>query len=131
MVDFSLQPDEKKLGNWTINYIPPTNGKYLGQLCITDKRVIFISQFDISGITKGLTGLAGAAAAASALGLNQAHVTYRENLINISIPRKDIKEVKSTSSFLSKKVILVLKDGSEHTFDYGMLSVKKVLEVLK
>jgi hypothetical protein len=35
------------------------------------------------------------------------------------------------SSLLKKKVVVILKDGTEHNFDYGMLSVKKIAEAVK
>lgn len=125
-----MRSGETELGKWTINYLPPSGGRYLGTLTVTNQRILFETRFDVSAITGAAVGLAGAAVAASALGLNKAYVTYRENLINVAIPKEEIKDVNAQEKFFSKKVILTLKDGSVHAFDYGMLSVKKISEVI-
>ena len=44
----------------------------------------------------------------------------------LEISKADIKDVQVEKSFLAKKVILTLADGSRHTFNYGALNVDKV-----
>lgn len=49
----------------------------------------------------------------------------------LEINKEDITDVQVEKSFLSKKVICTLKDGSKHTFNYGALNVDKVAEAIK
>ena len=43
----------------------------------------------------------------------------------LEINKDDIENVEVQKSFLSKKCIVTLKDGSKHTFDYGALNIDK------
>ena len=45
---YQLQEGEKLMGSWTINYIAPGGGRYLGQLDVTDKNLYFDGKFDMS-----------------------------------------------------------------------------------
>jgi hypothetical protein len=38
-----MADNEHLLGNWSIAYVPPAGGKYLGQLRVTDRRVVFVA----------------------------------------------------------------------------------------
>jgi hypothetical protein len=39
--------------------------------------------------------------------------------------------VSAEKSFLAKKILLTLKDGSVHTFNYGMMNIDKLLAVIQ
>ena len=110
-----LQHNETKIDTWTILYIPPNGGKYNGKLTITNQRLLYDAKFDVSA--KGLLS--------EALFIKWGSEGYLE------IDKADIKDVQVEKSFLAKKVILTLADGSRHTFNYGALNVDKVAEAIK
>lgn len=110
-----LQPAETKIDTWAILYIPPSGGKYNGKLTITNKRLLYDAKFDVSA--KGLLD--------EALYIKWGSEGYLE------ISKNDIKEVQVEKSFLSKKAILTLTDGSKHTFNYGAMNIDKVVEAIK
>jgi len=109
-----LSPDEKEIDTWTILYIPPDGGKYNGKLTITNKRLLYDARFDVSA--KGL--------------LSETLFTKRGSEDFLEINKKDIKEVRTEKSLLSKKAILILTDGSKHTFNYGALNIDKVIAAI-
>lgn len=107
---FTLLADEEAIDTWTILYIPPGGGKYNGKLTVTNKRLLYDAKYDVSA--KGLL--------AEALFIKWGSEGY------LTIPKDDITDVQVEKSFLSKKVIVTLADGSKHTFNYGALNVDKV-----
>jgi hypothetical protein len=109
-----LEQGEQELGSWTMNYLPPGGGRYTGKLLVTDTRLLFDAKFD--------TSLGGV--------MDQLMNQYGDHGI-LSIPKSDISEVKKKSSFLKKQAIVTLTDGQEHVFDYGALSVDKVIAALQ
>jgi len=109
-----LEYGEAELGSWTLNYIPPSGGRYTGKLIVSDRRLLFDAKFDTS-----LTGTLG-----ELLIMSGSH-RY------LSIPKGNIRSVDVKRSMLKKKVIVTLYDGTEHTFDYGMLSVDKVAAAIQ
>ncbi|MEO7924450.1 MAG: hypothetical protein ABIR30_12290 [Chitinophagaceae bacterium] len=114
-MNFELQPNETRIDTWTILYIPPNGGKYNGKLTITNKRLLYDAKFDVS--VKGLLS--------EALFVKWGSEGYLE------INKSDIKEVTVEKSFLAKKAIITLSDGSKHTFNYGALNVDKVAEAIR
>ena len=104
---FTYEPGEQELGSWTVNYKPPWGGRYTGKLFVTDRRLLYDAKFDTS-----ITGVAADLILVT-LG-SEGHLV---------IPKDRIKE-----SFLDgrSKVMVVLDDGSEHRFDYGIMSAKKI-----
>jgi hypothetical protein len=48
----------------------------------------------------------------------------------LQIPRAAIRGTEVRSGLLSKRVVVTLDDASQHAFDYGMLSVRKIAEAL-
>ena len=109
-----LEQGEAELGSWTLNYIPPSGGRYTGKLIVSDRRLLFDAKFDTS-VTGTLKSL----------------VVWGEDHGYLSIPKASIRSVEVKSSMLKKKVIVTLEDGSDHTFDYGMLSVDKVAAAIQ
>ena len=43
------------------------------------------------------------------------------------LPRADIASAEQVKKGLMKRAVVKMKDGSEFTFDYGMLSPKKLV----
>jgi len=113
MAQFELFTDEKEIGHWTLNYVPPSGGRYTGPLTVTNQRLLFDAQFN--------TSVAG---------------TLRELMVfkgtwgYISIPKNRVQKVDIVSSLLKKKVVVTLDNGESHIFDYGMLSVQKIAEAI-
>ncbi len=114
MSDFQLESAEQELGSWTLNYLPPNGGRYTGKLMVTNQRLLFDAKFDTS--------------ATGALGELLIHTGSHGYL---SIPKASIQNADVKSSFFKKKVIVTLQDGTSHTFDYGMLSVKKLAAAIE
>ena len=114
MSDFQLESGEQELGDWTINYLPPDGGRYTGKLVVTNQRLLFDAKFDtsVTGALKELIIISGSHG-------------------YLSIPKASIQNVEVKSGFFKKKVIVTLQDGKPHTFDYGMLSVKKVAAAIE
>lgn len=112
---FALLPGEQVIDTWTILYIPPGGGKYNGKLTVTNLRLLYDAKYDVSA--KGLLS--------EALFIKWGSEGY------LAIEKKDIAEVQVEKSFLSKKVIVVLADGSTHTFNYGALGVDKVAAAIQ
>ncbi|HWR34025.1 MAG TPA: hypothetical protein VN451_10875 [Chitinophagaceae bacterium] len=108
---FTLMPDEQVIDTWTVLYIPPGGGKYNGRLTITNKRLLYDAKYDVSA--KGLLS--------EALFIKWGSEGYLE------ISKADITDVQVEKSFLAKKAILTLTDGSKHTFNYGALNIDKVV----
>ena len=115
MAKFELESGEDKIDTWTIMYIAPNRNKFNGKLTVTDKRLIYDAQFDMS-----MEGIIG-----------QAFLLQTDSGPVISIPKSSIKAVDMEKKFFSKKVIVTLDDGTVHTFNYGMLPVGKVFEAVK
>ncbi len=112
---FTLAADEKAIDTWTILYIPPGGGKYNGKLTVTNRRLLYDAKYDVSA--KGLLS--------EALFVKWGSEGYLE------IDKSLITDVQVEKSFLSKKVIVTLSDGSKHTFNYGALNVDKVAEAIR
>ena len=110
-----MQPDEKKIDTWTILYMPPGGGKYNGKLTITNKRLLYDAKYDVSA--KGL--------------LSEALFAKWGSEGYLEINKADIKDVQVEKSFLAKKAIVTLSDGSKHTFNYGALNVDKVADAIR
>jgi hypothetical protein len=111
---FALGEGEQELGSWTVNYLPPDGGRYTGKLVVTPSRLLMDASFDTSlgGVLRQMVIVEGGHG-------------YLE------IPKASIAGVEVKSSMLSKRVVLTLQDGSKHTLDYGMLSVRKIAEAIE
>ncbi len=110
-----LSPEENKIDTWTILYTPPGGGKFNGKLTVTNKRLLYDAKYDISA--KGLLS--------EAMFIKWGSEGYLE------INKMDITDVQVEKSFLAKKAIVTLNDGSKHIFNYGVLNIDKVVEAIK
>lgn len=107
---FTLQEGETIVDTWTIIYIPPGGGKYNGKLTVTNKRLLYDAKYDISA--KGL--------------LSEAMFVKWGSEGYLTIRKEEIGQMQTEKSFLAKKVVLTLTDGSTHIFNYGVLNIDKV-----
>ncbi|MBR57511.1 MAG: hypothetical protein CMH54_05555 [Myxococcales bacterium] len=115
MSDIEMATGEETLGEWTLNYVPPVGGRYTGKLQVTNHRLLFDAQFD--------TSVSGT--------LGELLVTGGGPHGYLSIPRSAISRVDVKTSFFKKKVVVMVGEQQAHTFDYGMLSVKKIAAAIQ
>jgi len=111
---FTLQNDEQVIDTWTLIYTPPGGGKYNGKLTVTNKRLLYDAKYDISA--RGL--------------LSEAMFAKWGSEGYLEISKSDISSLKAEKSFLAKKALVGLSDGSVHTFNYGVLNIDKVIEAI-
>ena len=108
-MNITLQPGETKIDTWTVLYVPPKGGKFNGKLTVTNKRLLYDAKFDVSA--KGI--------------LEEFAFVKWGSEGWLEINKEDIQNVEVQKSFLSKKCIITLADGSKHIFDYGALNIDK------
>lgn len=110
-----LDAGETAIDTWTLLYIPPSGGKYNGKLKITNQRLLYDAQFDVSA-----AGM-----------LNEALFVKWGSEGLVIIPKARITKVEPQKSFFAKKVALTLDDGSVHTFSYGMMNIDPVIAAIQ
>jgi hypothetical protein len=113
MAQFELLTDEKEIGHWTLNYIPPSGGRFTGPLTVTNQRLLFDAQFNTTTV-----------------GSVRELMIYKGTWGYLAIPKSRIQKVDVVTSFLKKKVVVTLDTGEIHTFDYGALSVQKIADAV-
>lgn len=110
-----LLPDEKKIDTWTILYNSPKGDKYNGKLTVTNQRLIYDAQFDVS-----FSGMID-----ETLFIKWGSEAY------IVIPKSRIKSIEPQKSFFAKKVVLTLDNDERHVFNYGMLNIDPVVKAIQ
>ena len=120
----------KELGEWTVNYLPEEGGRYTGKLSVTDEAVSFASLYESSNktIVKAIFLDVGTFAAAGG------HSVYRysnDKEARVDLPTTEISGVKAAKKGLMKQAVVTMTDGQVFVFDYGMLSVKKLVETIE
>jgi len=108
-MNINLSPGEAKIDTWTILYEPPKGGKFNGKLTVTNQRLLYDAKFDYSA--KGI--------------LEEFAFIKWGSEGYLEINKEDIQSVETQKSFLAKKCIVTLKDGSRHTFNYGAMNIDK------
>lgn len=111
----TYQPGEEKIDTWTILYQPTGGGKFNGKLTVTNKRLLYDAKYDAS-----LSGI-----------LTQSVFIKWGSEGYLEINKSEIKDIAVEKSFLAKKVILTLTDGSKHTFNYGAMNIDKLVDAIK
>lgn len=118
-----------ELGSWIINYVPDEGGRLTGKLILTEDEVRFRAMYDSSFKTIARNiGLAAGAMAASG-----GSVTYlREDgsEAEIVVPRVAIAKAEAAKKGMMKRVVVTTTDGDELVFEYGMMSVKKIVAAI-
>jgi hypothetical protein len=105
IVQIDLQNDELKITAGSVSYQSPGGKKFTGMLIITNKRLLYDIPFDLSA--KGRVP--------EVMFIKWGSVGYME------IERTEIKQTEVIKNIFSTKLILVLKDGSKHIFNSGLL----------
>ncbi len=112
---YPLEASEKDLGTWTTNVVIPEIGRYLGDLTVTDKNVIFLSKFDTS-----LNAI-----------MDKALFRSIDQESYMVLPREEIQRITAKKSLLNKRITLMTKDNNELIIDYGMLSIDPIVKALE
>ncbi len=110
-----LLPEEKLINHWTLLYSSPKGEKYNGKLYVTNQRLIYDAQFDMSA----------AGIVEESLFIKWGSEAY------IVIPKSRIKTIEPQKSFFAKKVVLTLDTGEKHVFNYGMLNIDPVVTAIQ
>lgn len=111
---------------WTINYIPPEGGRFTGKLTVSSEMVHFVTLYESSNKTVVKAIFLDVATFAAAGG----HTIYRysnDEKANIDLPTGEIASVRANKKGLIKQAVVTMGNGEEFVFDYGMLSVKKLV----
>ncbi len=114
---------------WTINYLPAEGGRITGKLSVTDRQVRFEAVYDSSN-KEILKGLLGAATSLAASGGHLAYLRDTDTEFTVALPRTEIAAAEQVKKGLMKRAVITMRDGSEFTFDYGMLSPKKLIATI-
>ena len=114
-MNINLQPGERKIDTWTLFYLPPNGGKYNGKLTVTNQRLLYDAMFDAS--FKGMVS--------EALFVKWGSEGYLE------IDKTAVESLKVVKKLLSKRCTMTLKDGTEHTFDYGAMNIDKLVAAIE
>lgn len=120
----------QELGEWTINYLPEEGGRFTGKLTVTDEKVSFASLYESSNktIVKAIFLDVGSFAAAGG------HTVYRysnDDEARVELPANEIASVHAAKKGMMKQAVVTMQDGQEFVFNYGMLSVKKLVETIE
>lgn len=110
----ALQPGEDIIDTWTLFYISPEGKKFNGKLMVTNRRLIYRTAYD------------------AAYNPASYHVAFSREDKNIvySINKASISQVEVKKSLLARKVLLTLTDGTTHMFNYGAMSVDKLVAAI-
>ncbi len=127
-----MEEDERVLGNWPVDYIPPAGWRYHGQLCVTDRRVLFAADVDCSQFERAVIGPVDCEAVAYALDLDAPNVAYDGSHLLVSIPASQIECVTADHKLFDHWVSLTIKNnGSIQLFDKGVLPVTAVVRAIQ
>jgi len=110
-----LLTDENIIDTWTLIYSPPKGGKFNGKLTVTNKRIIYDAQFDMSA--KAIIE------ESFMVKMGPGHV--------MAIPKAMIKQVDADKSFFAKKAVITLTTGEKHVFNYGMMNIDPVIDAIR
>lgn len=118
------------LGEWTINYLPEEGGRYTGTLSVSDENVGFTSLYESSNktIVKAIFADVGSFAAAGG------HTVYRysnDEEARIDLPVSELAGAEAVKKGLMSRAVITMSGGETFVFDYGMLSVKKLVAAIE
>ncbi len=112
--------------SWTVNYLPEEGGRYTGILEVSESGLNFDTLYESSNKTIVKAIFLDVATFAAAGG----HTVYRysnDEQATIDLPAAEISGVEATKSGMMKQAVVTMKNDEQFVFDYGMLSVKKLV----
>lgn len=110
-----MQPNESLINTWTVLFQPGSN-KFNGKLNVTNQRLIYEIQYDVSSLSKIY---------------DNSRMITRGDIGTVEINKADIADVTVEKSFFAKKVHVKTNDGNIYTFNYGMLNIDPVVEAIR
>jgi uncharacterized protein YdaL len=120
-----LKTNETLFGRWLLSCSPMNQGIYEGNLYVTDKAIYFDAPFN-----KMLNHLIDVFSSPSSI---ENELSFTVNLLKywrehnyLEIYKNDIKEILVRTSFLKKKMIVILKDENEIVFYTGLFFSRKI-----
>jgi len=116
-----------KENEWVINYIPEESGRFTGKIKVNEEELRFVSLYESSNRTIVKAIFIDVATFAAAGG----HTAYRYSNNDeaiVALPVGEIATVAAARKGLFKRVVITMKDGQVFVFDYGLLSVGKLVE---
>ncbi len=119
-----------KENEWTINYIPEEGGRYTGKIRVSEEEIRFVSLYESGNKTIVKAIFLDVATFAAAGG----HMVYRysnDKEAVVAMPVGEITSVKAAKKGLFKRVVITMKNKEVFTFDYGLLSVVKLVESIQ
>jgi len=114
---------------WTINYLPEDGGRITGKLTVGDDEVRFDALYDSSN-KEVIKGILGSAAAFVGTGGHAVYIHNTDTEFSVVLPRSEIASATQAKKGMMKRAVITMKDDSVFTFDYGMLSTKKLVAAI-
>jgi len=116
-------------GSWTVNYIPEPGVRLTGKLVLTEDELRFRAMYDSSfkTIAKNI-GLAVGSLAASGGAVGYLREDGAE--AEIVLPRASISNADAAKQGMMKQIVVSTSDGQRFVFEYGVLSVKKIVAAI-
>lgn len=116
-------------GSWTVNYLPEEGGRFTGTLEVSESGLHFDTLYESSNKTIVKAIFVDVATFAAAGGHNVYRYSNDEKAI-IDLPAGDITGARAVKSGMTKRAVVTMTNGEEFVFDYGMLSVKKLVAAI-
>jgi hypothetical protein len=120
----------ESIGSWTVNYVPEEGGRYTGTLEVGEAGLHFDTLYESSNKTIVKAIFVDVATFAAAGG----HTVYRysnDEKAIIDLPAAEIDGVEAAKSGMTKRAVVTMKNGEMFVFDYGLLSVKKLVAAIE
>lgn len=114
---------------WTINYLPTEGGRVTGKLVVGSDDVRFEALYDSSNTTI-LKAVGMSLGSFAASGGHAVYLRDEGSDAVLVIPRSAITGATAAKKGLTKRVVVSTADSGEFVFDYGMLSVKKIVAAI-
>lgn len=120
----------KTIGTWTVNYVPEEGGRYTGTLEVRDDGLYFDTAYESSNKTIIKAIFLDTAAFAAAGGHNIYRYSNDEKAV-VDLPAAEIVGVEAAKKGMTKRAVVTMKGEEQCVFDYGMLSVKKLVAAIE
>ncbi len=118
------------MGSWTVNYVPAEGGRFTGTLEVNEAELYFDTLYESSNKTIVKAIFLDVASFAAVGG----HTVYRysnEEKAVIKLPGSEIRGVEAEKKGMTKRAVVTMKNEEQFVFDYGMLSVKKLVATIE
>jgi len=115
---------------WVINYIPEPKARFMGELMVAPEGLKFKSMFENSNATVVKAIFTNVSTFAAAGG----HTVYRysnDKEAHVELPMSEIISVEEKSKYFMNSVHIKMKTDEVFIFNYGFLSVKKLVEKIQ